>query len=211
MEPGVFLFANLGAYGRVRTVFKIGTVALAVVTLCLIFVFLWTFTEKAVQPKESFAETFKVKVKKYSGYEKRFKVRYERYHDYWQELLNEPYVKPLKLGEWIGKILKLLPAPVWVFISLSTLGLAIVAMELEIKWNRLTGLESVSSSGEIIPLVIGSSSLLNAPFLYMGAREANQGPVSKQVELPEDKRNNKVEGEAGEDGGVRLNEGKGEP
>jgi len=71
-------------------------------------------------------------------------------------------------------------------------------MELEIKWNNFEGINTVSSSGEIIPLVIGCFSLFMSLALIFGARDENRGEVAKQAEGGE-----RVEGEETEAEGSR--------
>jgi hypothetical protein len=45
----------------------------------------------------------------------------------------------------------------------------IVASELQLKWNHLDGINSLNTTGQIIPLVIGTLSLLRTIFLLRGA------------------------------------------
>lgn len=48
----------------------------------------------------------------------------------------------------------------------------IVASELQLKWNRLDGINSLSTTGQIIPLVIGTLSLLRTFYLLKDANWA---------------------------------------
>jgi hypothetical protein len=45
----------------------------------------------------------------------------------------------------------------------------VIALELQIKWNRLVGIDSVNTTGQIIPLVIGSLSLGRTILLLKGS------------------------------------------
>jgi hypothetical protein len=46
----------------------------------------------------------------------------------------------------------------------------IVASELQLGWNNLDGINSLNTTGQIIPLVIGTLSLLRTMFLLKGAK-----------------------------------------
>jgi len=50
-----------------------------------------------------------------------------------------------------------------------TLVFYIVASELQLGWNNLDGINSLNTTGQIIPLVIGTLSLLRTLFLLKNA------------------------------------------
>jgi hypothetical protein len=66
----------------------------------------------------------------------------------------------------------------------TVLGFYLTAAELQLKWNNLDGINSVSTTGQIIPLGIGSLSLLRTLYLL---RTANWSRLTKdpdEVEKP---------------------------
>jgi len=71
-----------------------------------------------------------------------------------------PGIGPQKLSK------KKLPAQ-WHFAwqGLAWLSVYVVASELQLSWNHLTGLNSVSKGGQIIPVAIGGLSLLRAFYI----------------------------------------------
>jgi hypothetical protein len=48
--------------------------------------------------------------------------------------------------------------------AVSYLGFVILAFELQFRWNHVDGINSLSSAGQIIPLTIGTMSLIQAIF-----------------------------------------------
>lgn len=59
--------------------------------------------------------------------------------------------------------------------------LIVLATELLIKWNRLEGLENISSSGQIVSLTVGSMSLIRAiGLIIIGGREPQRLDAATQ-------------------------------
>lgn len=184
MEPRVFLYANLGAYGSARTVFKVFTVIGAIPTP---FILLWlvSYLIQAIFRQEvSFAERFKLRIKKFG-----------------QSYLDPPSSAQILGSIGLGWVAMLNWRVLIAFIppigftrklalgSLVTLALAILALELEIKWNNLKGVDSVSSSGQIIALVIGSLSLFRAFGLRLRLWESEK----KEIENQQNKRKDEAQ------------------
>ena len=183
-EPRVFFFANFGAYGKIRTLFKIFFVFSAVLTVYLVGYFVYIVVKKSVEEKP-WVKKWKVRVKKpfknFGSYDWRVEERLNR----------------VGIGAWM---FALLPAPFWVMNSFASLLFGILTMELEIRWNNFEGINTISSSGEIIPLVIGCFSLFMSLALLLGGRAENAGAVAKQTEEAERVEQGETEaGESGED------------
>jgi hypothetical protein len=53
------------------------------------------------------------------------------------------------------------------FLGLGLLAKLVVAIELQIKWNRLEGLTGVSTTGQIVPLTVGCFTLFRAIVLVL--------------------------------------------
>ncbi|OAL51301.1 hypothetical protein IQ07DRAFT_586839 [Pyrenochaeta sp. DS3sAY3a] len=49
----------------------------------------------------------------------------------------------------------------WAATGLASLFLAILAIELTLKWNKVQGIYSVETTGQYVPLIIGISSLIS--------------------------------------------------
>jgi hypothetical protein len=63
------------------------------------------------------------------------------------------------------------------------LALFIIPMELQISWNKLEGLEGITSTGQLISLTVGSFSLIRAVFLTgVGDSEDEQSQGSRRPE-----------------------------
>jgi hypothetical protein len=156
MEPRVFLFANLGAYGNVRTAFKVFSVLLGVLSLVILG---WIFADlyhRLFHGTGKFADRFEI---------------------------GNP--KPAKVPEETGEGTSELPAQVsdaeaadkdmknfifiiaGIFILILTLAPAVAGIELQIRWNNLTGLDNFSSVGQIVPLTIGCFGLFRAVVLSL--------------------------------------------
>ena len=47
------------------------------------------------------------------------------------------------------------------------LGLVLIGVELEIRWNKLANMNTISSTGQILPLVVGTMTLARALVLLL--------------------------------------------
>jgi hypothetical protein len=134
MEPGVFLFANLGAYGGIRTASKVGCVggifACVIGISWLIAIFL-----------------------------KRCQLVCDSWDERWAFKKEEDNDQPRE--EWADVLI----AMAWAFPSLVIL--AIVAIELTIRWNNLSGVRGITSTGQLIPFVIGCFSIFRSLVLFI--------------------------------------------
>jgi hypothetical protein len=72
-------------------------------------------------------------------------------------------VNPIPVKPWIQSVFKFMsnPVPSRIFAA-AYLAFVILAFELQLRWNHIDGINSVNSSGQIIPLTIGTLSLLQA-------------------------------------------------
>jgi hypothetical protein len=61
-----------------------------------------------------------------------------------------------------------------IFCGVALLALLIIPMELQISWNKLDGLEGITSTGQLISLTVGSFSLIRAVFLT-GMGDSEEG------------------------------------
>jgi hypothetical protein len=137
MEPRVFYCYNFGAYGNVRTFFKILSTLFAVVSSlgCLATL---TFGRPFSRLLENF-ETDEA--------ERRFMIP-----------LRSPTESPMpNIERNINTILDMMRGCFrscgWLVAAL-WLGFIILATELQIKWNHLEGLDHINSSGQILPLTV---------------------------------------------------------
>lgn len=163
-EPRVFFFANFSAYGNIRTLFKCQTTINCFVALIL----LWKWA---------------VQVPHY--------IRRDNTND-WAGFLNidskdigDIYLLNFLIGGFvlgfygwiicnvILNVLIRIPSGdlVAIRILLNAIGgglilaLCILPMELQIAWNKLDGVDGISSTGQVLALIIGSFSLIRAIFL----------------------------------------------
>jgi len=193
MEPRIFLYANLGAYGQTRTAFEVFAVFGAIPTPFILLGFMSFLIERFI--KFAFHRTISLA--------EIFKIRIKRFRDHLPDTPSLPDIKAMGLlmafiwGFWQGLLSPFSPLHVETTRELAissslSLVLAIIALELEIKWNNLEGLDSISSSGQIIALVIGSLSLVRALGLQFGVWE------SENKEAESEQREQENHGENGE-------------
>jgi hypothetical protein len=182
-EPRVWLFANLSAYGNVRTFFKIASTMSGVISVVWIF---GGFTPSIINRG----------FRRVGRFEKRFAagpelvlwgplsdLLVEDEHEQETGQAGEGNESPAgpeggsgennreetenenERKRTLGEVLAKLGAGLLCISLLYTA--SIVGMELQIRWNNLTGLGNVSSVGQIIPLTIGCFSLSRALFLAL--------------------------------------------
>jgi hypothetical protein len=139
MEPQVFFFTALGAYGNIRTFFKVMFTLLGVssgITVLLVPVQAW---------RMGITNLLRVENK-----EPRADMESE-----WNGAM-----------EGLGKRIRLLFQVGFAIYGIGLAGAALatvlVGIELGIKWNHLDGLGSVSTTGQIVPLTVGCFSLFRA-------------------------------------------------
>ena len=53
---------------------------------------------------------------------------------------------------------------VWPLIAIALFAYSIAAVELIIKWNSISGVYNIKSTGQVIPLVIGAGAFLKVMF-----------------------------------------------
>jgi hypothetical protein len=160
MEPRVFFFHSFGAYGNIRTFFKVGTIAGALVLVVVTI--------------QSVHLLYTCIRRKTGDYEKHWTIT----------------VKPLQVNLGFSRasianetIERSMPIHIIIYYTVLTLAISITAMELMIKWNKFEGVGGISSSGQIIPLVVGSLSLVRSIWLViMGGSEKPKSIVT-QTEL----------------------------
>jgi len=140
MEPRVFFFGNFGAYGNIRSAFKAFTIMGAIGFPGLLVWWFISLLQRIFDADIPRGERWKVKLPKYF------------------EAINALF------GDDEG-------GSVFIYHFVSTIwGLVycIVAIELEIRWNNLDGIGGVSTTGQIIPLVVGCLSLARSIALVIG-------------------------------------------
>jgi hypothetical protein len=142
MTPRVFLFANFSANGNVRTFFKIVNVFLII---CSVGGTCYGFWKAARRPAASLPS--RATHRTHSISELRSMYNTMAYPDQ-----DKPRVPSGIYGTFL--VIHFLHAAFYV-----------VASELQLHWNHLDGVNSINSTGQIIPLVLGSLSLLRALFL----------------------------------------------
>ena len=59
----------------------------------------------------------------------------------------------------------------------------IMAIELKIRWNNFKDVNSMATSGQIIPLIIGACSLLRAIALLMNILKGEVNETSRPLQL----------------------------
>jgi len=99
-------------------------------------------------------------------------------------LVTNPYDTVLKYGE--KKNLELGIYLRFVIPSVVLLGLVVMAIELEIRWNNFKDVNSMTTSGQIIPLTIGACSLLRAVALLVGFLKGDREDTPSALSPPED-------------------------
>lgn len=147
MVPRVFWYGNTEASGGVRTWIKGGTTSGAVCVL--IFLLGWIgiglYCAFIRDDTETFAERWYLKSDPYLSTSPE-----EAGDERERTLLGIP-------RRWRALLFSLLV----LFVAFVIASMA-VGLELEIKWNHLDGLGGIDTTGQIIPLVIGSLSLFSA-------------------------------------------------
>lgn len=192
-EPRVFLFANFGAYGNVRTAFKVFMVLGAIVSILtltpLVFVLLGEIAESIEhmikqltnsKNREQAAPKYETPTVRFARLRKLYNSTAATLNreiiDLYNQLQANPYNPHLiqryeSLVELAQKKAPKLRVRDFLRFALPfalALGLAIMAMELEIRWNDFKDLNLVSQSGQIIPLTIGACALVRAILLVLG-------------------------------------------
>jgi hypothetical protein len=151
-EPRVFFFANFGAYGGIRTVFKVfAVISAAVFTLIILPYILYQLYDRLFVKKGSFEDRFELNFAPPPAAEgdpdapvgPQAEAAASDEDDF-------PLI--LKAAIAIGALVGLLSA-------------AATAIELQIKWNNLTGLDNINSVGQIVPLTIGCFGLFRTVML----------------------------------------------
>jgi hypothetical protein len=181
-EPRVYLFANLGAYGPVRTAFKVFSIFGAVYSFFLILILSEEIIRRAFFKKGTFEERFEIKCLQGSSETKpvaasgdasestvESTIDRERRAGTENEALTNPEDRQQTNTQKAPKARKdlglLIIVPV---ITLAlTLTPAVIGIELQIRWNNLTGLNNLTAVGQIVPLTIGCFSLLRTIFLLI--------------------------------------------
>ena len=198
-QPRVFLFANLPATGHVRTFYKYFTTTTAVwsfVFLCLwmILVLIRVFRKDRVSSVQKITRDV---YRRFTGLKDTDDELDRTLTRVVFILFGNGIVSAFCLGAYgaiVGSItmapLLLQAVEVRVFntsryqrarkVLFATLGgglvlaLCILPVELQIKWNKLGGVEGISSTGQLMSLTIGSFSLLRAIWLVLMTPEEKE-------------------------------------
>jgi hypothetical protein len=164
MEPRVFLYANLAAHGGARIAYKVFVTFMAVFfTVSLLSLSLFACIFSCCKGDVTYT---------IDGV----------------QVSQEEFRRPVLRELYAGKMSRLtLIFALYLYSCLVPLSIA--ALELQIRWNMLEGLDRLSTTGQIIPLTVGSISLLRAialaiRSLFKGSREENP-----RVELPDSAQN----------------------
>ena len=197
MEPRVFLLANLGAYGNVRTAFKVFSVLFGIIPAVVILVVSLPFLGREIQ------KTL-VRIRWIQGLEDRYTRsqiaernaailrRVQALNtSLYTKYVSNPYKSIIDFGR--TKKIELGAYLTFVIPSFVLLGFVVMAIELEIRWNNFKDVNSMATSGQIIPLTIGACSLLRSVALLVnilkgevdetpGALQLDDGqPILRQV------------------------------
>lgn len=152
-EPRAFLYANFGAYGNVRTAFKVFAAFGGVYTALWIFLgFIPSIYKREFIREGNFDERFKVDWKEYLP-------RHGEEND------NPEHGGAAAVGVGIEPGESVAVGLTMFFTGTLTFAFAVMGVELQIRWNNLTGLGNIETTGQIIPLTIGCFSLFRALIL----------------------------------------------
>ena len=165
IEPRVFLYANLGAYGGARIAYKV------IVTFFMIFFGMALFVGSIFGCIFYCAKGPNSQV---SYRVNDVEVTREEYHDASHSL------RGIYAGEYSMQTF------LWAaYLYACVVPLFIAAIELQIRWNMLEGLESVSTTGQIIPLTVGAISLFRSVTLAIVElfNRGNNAPESSETML----------------------------
>ena len=133
-EPRAFFFANIGAYTRWFSIFgKIGYICGIFISAFLVYKLVVKFLERISM-----------------GDDIEFDERWAWSQQHNVEEGQNPWEG--ELNGWFGLIVSMSSA-------LSGLALGIVGIELMIRWNDLAGLSGISSTGQLIPFIVGVFSM----------------------------------------------------
>jgi hypothetical protein len=164
MEPRVFFFANVGAYGGIKYVLKVATVIAALGVAAVLFPLLYSFAEHqnaySQNPKVSFQKRWEVHWPDWG-------LKFEPVR--WRQ---SPHLLQLpKFPDW-SKITS------YMLIGVGIFAYTILGLELQIVWNHWDGINTVSSVGQLIPLSVATFAVLRAfgLLLFEGPPEINNGP-----------------------------------
>lgn len=154
MEPRVFFFHNFGAYGGIRTAFKVFTLLAAIFTPFVLIRWLKSFLRRFSDRRIPRKERWKVNLPSWLTLKYYQAVLQQRGQQHVVPTHQEQERELSDMG-WVLSIYH------WT-VGLIGLGFSIAAIELELRWNNLEGINGVITTGQIIPLAVGSISLLRA-------------------------------------------------
>lgn len=195
MEPRVFLFANLGAYGNVRTALKVFSVLFGIIPAAAILFLSLPFLGREIRKTLARIGWLNTLENRYTqsqaahriaalnaDYRRRIQALNRDYNELYNALISNPYTRIIDFGK--TKHIELDIYLSFVLPSVILLGLVIMAIELEVRWNDFKDVNSMTTSGQIIPLTIGACSLLRAIALLVGILKGEREEAPR--ELPPD-------------------------
>lgn len=145
MEPRVWFYANFGAYGNIRKAFKAFTILSCVYLAWGLYRWGRSLVRRAFEEEGPYEERWKVKVSLGMGVVPIITP---------EDGERPEHMEPLKIG---------LGFTIYAYISgVFGLVVAIVAIELQLRWNNTSGINGIMTTGQIIPLVVGCVSLFRA-------------------------------------------------
>ena len=158
IEPRVFFYTNLGAYGNVRKAFKAFTILFCIYSGWYLIRWIMSLLRRISQDGRTYKERWEVKLD----------FTWGTYPKHWL---------PDEAREMLQENLGGFGWTVFVFMC-GGFGLcfSILAIELQLRWNNMSGIDGIQTTGQIIPLVIGVVSLFRAIalmfiFCAFGVRE----------------------------------------
>jgi hypothetical protein len=192
-EPRVFFFANLGAYGNIRTVFKVIAIFGAIAALATIIRVVYAIPREIAERiqrgiQRGIQRWTKINEQRPLAAEQtsqsflfaRMRRLYNSSADFRREMI-KLYTQfqgiPHNLVDFAKDNVKYLPAKQFIAragAASLTLVSVVTAMELEIKWNDFKNLYDLSQSGQIIPLTIGACAFVRAVLLLIGFLEGER-------------------------------------
>jgi hypothetical protein len=151
MEPRVFFFANFSAVGKIRVFFRIASVASCVIPLVVEVIFLKNFVKAAIAKRrqELPISTTNVPVETTEPGQ-RGTVGSDR---------DISFTDILRDAKNSGAIIATG--------GILYLAFFVIAVELQIAWNHLDGVDSIQTTGQIIPLVIGGFSFIRSGYMLV--------------------------------------------
>jgi hypothetical protein len=180
-EPRVFFFADLSAFGGLRTYYKVNMVSNCLLGALIIlnvlpFAFLRTSMEHC---------------------QNRWVFRLKSNEEHSQAAFMVGMIIVIPIFGPYGVVFYFLlsaqlllmrtdvPIARWIHILCGTvlLALFILPMELQISWNKLEGVEGITSTGQLISLTVGSFSFIRAVFLTWVGDSEDGDPQNGEQDL----------------------------